>query len=68
MLASAAAAAPGRPNPPDRPIGQSEEEEELVSGFDGGGVDDAGAPSPLGAAAVVPVGFVLEELDRESVE
>jgi hypothetical protein len=48
--------------------GQSEEEEELVSGFGVEGVDDAGAPSLLAGVAVVPVGFVLVELERESVE
>jgi hypothetical protein len=50
------------------PIGQSEDEEELVSGFGADGVDAAGAPSVLDGVAVDPVGFVFEELARESVE
>jgi hypothetical protein len=50
------------------PAGQSEDEEELVSGFGVDGVDDAGAPSPLAGVPVAPVGLVLEELERESVE
>lgn len=61
--------------PPTRPPvlsdGQSddEEEEEPVSGF--AGVDAAGDPLPpseLEGGVVEPVGFVLEEVGRESVE
>lgn len=61
--------------PPTRPPvlsdGQSddEEEEEPVSDF--AGVDAAGDPLPpseLEGGVVEPVGFVLEEVGRESVE
>ena len=52
---------------PDR---QSEEEEEPASVFavEGAGDDDDESPSEVDGVGVVPVGFVLDELDRESVE
>lgn len=55
--------------PPDGQSDEEEEEEEDASDFVG--VDAAGdavPPSEPEGEVVEPVGFVLEEVDRESVE